>query len=111
MLPSTGILFCITVHGMLTPTVAIAAGNRPVSPVISESTPPAGAEGLAVTWKTVTTPDLGVMLMGIARPSGKGPFPTVLVLHGTHGFAQEYVRFAQALASQGQLAVVACWFA
>jgi hypothetical protein len=38
---------------------------------------------------------LGVILVAVARPSGEGPFPTILLLHGSHGFAQEYVRLAQ----------------
>jgi carboxymethylenebutenolidase len=50
------------------------------------------------------------MLAAVARPSGAGPFPTVLLLHGSHGFAQEYVRLAQDLADGGLLAMAACWF-
>ncbi len=50
------------------------------------------------------------MVAAIARPSGEGPFPTAIVLHGSHGFAQEYVQLAQDLAQGGVLAVAACWF-
>jgi dipeptidyl aminopeptidase/acylaminoacyl peptidase len=50
------------------------------------------------------------MLAAVARPRGAGPFPTVVLLHGSHGFAQEYVRLAQDLAGGGVLAVAACWF-
>jgi carboxymethylenebutenolidase len=50
------------------------------------------------------------MLAAVARPAGAGPFPTVLVLHGTHGFARQYVDWAVALARGGFLAVAACWF-
>jgi len=46
----------------------------------------------------------------VARPRGAGPFPTVVTLHGSHGFAHEYVRLAQDLADGGVLAVAACWF-
>jgi dienelactone hydrolase len=106
----TKILLCITVFGLTRPTLAVATGDQRTSPVVAESTPPAGTEGLAVKWKTVTVPNLGVMVIAIARPSGKGPFPAVLLLHGSHGFAQEYVRFAQGLARQGRLGVAACWF-
>jgi dienelactone hydrolase len=104
------VLACVTMLGLTAPTVAVAAGDQRTSSVVAESTPPAGTEGLAVKWKTVTVPNLGVMVIAIARPSGKGPFPAVLVLHGTHGFAQEYVRLAQGLARQGRLGVAACWF-
>lgn len=50
------------------------------------------------------------MLAAVARPSGAGPFPVVLVLHGTHGFARQYVQLAQDLARGGFLAVAGCWF-
>lgn len=79
-------------------------------PVVSAAAAPAGTETLAVQWVKVTAPGLGVMLAAIARPPGAGPFPTVLVLHGTHGFAQQYVQLAQDLARGGLLAVAACWF-
>src|SRR5678816_2635591 len=36
------------------------------------------------------TADLGPIPIAIARPAGKGPFPTVIILHGSHGFAREY---------------------
>lgn len=79
-------------------------------PVVSAAAAPAGTETLAVQWVKVTAPDLGVMLAAVARPPGAGPFPTILVLHGTHGFAQQYVQLAQDLARGGFLAVAACWF-
>jgi dienelactone hydrolase len=50
------------------------------------------------------------MLAAVARPSGAGPFPVVILLHGTHGFPREYVQLAQALARSGFLASAACWF-
>ena len=40
----------------------------------------------------------------------RGPFPAILLLHGTHGFAHQYVRLAEDLARGGVLAVAACWF-
>lgn len=79
-------------------------------PVVSAAAAPAGTEALAVQWVKVTAPGQGVMLAAVARPPGTGPFPTVLVLHGTHGFAQQYVQLAQDLARGGLLAVAACWF-
>ena len=73
------------------------------------ATAPAGTEGLAAEWIGIRT-DAGRMLAAIARPAGPGPFPAVIVLHGTHGFAHEYVRIAQALARGGVLAIAPCWF-
>jgi dienelactone hydrolase len=80
------------------------------SPIVSVASAPAGTETLAAQWVKVAVPDMGVMLAAVARPSGAGPFPTVLLLHGGHGFAQDYVRLAQELADGGMLAMAACWF-
>ena len=54
--------------------------------------------------------DSGVVRIAVARPDGKGPFPAVLILHGTHGFAEEYVQLARDLALNGVLSFAACWF-
>ena len=82
----------------------------PQRPVVTEVPAPAGADIAGVQWMKVATPDVGAMLMAIARPSGAGPFPALLILHGTHGFGREYVRLAQAMARNGIIGVAACWF-
>lgn len=79
-------------------------------PEVSTTDAPFGTGTLAVQWIKVTAPDLGVMLAAVARPRGAGPFPTVVLLHGSHGFAAEYVRLAEDLAAGGVMAVAACWF-
>jgi len=78
---------------------------------VSATEAPAGAETLAVQWVKMATPGSGTMIAAIARPEGTGPFPAVLILHGTHGFALEYVQLAQAMARRGVVGVAACWFA
>jgi carboxymethylenebutenolidase len=85
-------------------------GGLKQPPIISATNAPAGSETLAVKWIRVAVPDLGVMLAAVARPAGAGPFPVVILLHGTHGFAHQYVQLAQDLARGGLLAVAACWF-
>lgn len=85
-------------------------GSLEVPPVVSSADSPPGAEALTVQWVKVAVPGLGVMPAAVARPRGAGPFPTVVLLHGSHGFAHEYVRLAQDLAEGGVLAVAACWF-
>jgi len=84
------------------------AQQRP--PVVTEVHAPAGADIDGVTWMKVATPDVGSMLIAVARPSSAGPFPALLILHGTHGFGQQYVRLAQAMARNGIVGVAACWF-
>lgn len=67
-------------------------------PSVSATDAPTGTEAFAVKWIRVAVPDRGVMLAAVARPSSAGPFPVVRVLHGTHGFARQYVQLAQDLA-------------
>ena len=85
---------------MLAPLLAMLAAAAPT-----------GAEGLRVEWIDVPALEGRRMLAAVARPEGKGPFPAIALLHGTHGFAREYVKLAQAIARNGVLAVAACWFA
>ncbi|MGY3492330.1 dienelactone hydrolase family protein [Bradyrhizobium sp. USDA 4502] len=80
------------------------------APTVSVADAPAGTEKLGAEWISVGVPDIGSLIAAVARPTGDGPFPTVLLLHGSHGFAQEYVRLAQDLARAGLLSVAACWF-
>ena len=77
---------------------------------MSPTDAPVGTETLTVQWFKVVVPDRGAMLAAVARPPGAGPFPVVVVLHGTHGFARQYVDLAQDLARGGFLAVAGCWF-
>ena len=90
------------------PTQATHGLTKP--PVVSAADAPAGTEALAVNWIRVAVPDRGVMLAAVARPSGPGPFPVVVLLHGAHGFARPYVQWAQDLARGGFLTVAGCWF-
>lgn len=72
---------------------------------------PTGTEDLNVQWFTLKGPAQHTMLAAVARPEGRGPFPAVILLHGTHGFAREYVQLAHDLARNGRIAIAVCWFA
>jgi dienelactone hydrolase len=63
----------------------------------------------SVEWMRVIT-DSGVLLAAVARPTGSGPFPALIILHGTHGFAAEYVQLAREIAQNGVVSVAVCWF-
>ena len=78
--------------------------------VFSQTETPLGGEKLAVEWVKVAAPEGGNLLAAVARPQGAGPFPAVILLHGTHGFARQYVQLALDLARGGFVAVAACWF-
>ena len=61
-------------------------------------------------WESVGVPNVGKVSFVVVRPSGDGPFPAVVILHGSHGFAIEYLGLARDLARGGVLAVAVCWF-
>ena len=63
-----------------------------------------------VEWISIRVPGQGTLKAAVVRPIGEGRFPAVILLHGTHGFAQEYVELAQDLAEGGVVAVALCWF-
>jgi alpha-beta hydrolase superfamily lysophospholipase len=70
---------------------------------------PAVIETPELTWSSIPT-NSGVVRIATSRPAGPGPFPALLILHGTHGFANEYVELAKDLAAEGILSFAACWF-
>jgi hypothetical protein len=51
-------------------------------------------------WIHVRT-DTGVVHAAVAVPKGSGPFPALVILHGTHGFSLEYINIARHLANSG----------
>lgn len=55
--------------------------------------------------------DSGIVHAAVATPKGPGPFPAVIILHGTHGFAEEYVQLARRITGNGIIGIAACWFA
>jgi dienelactone hydrolase len=93
------------------PSVDVSGPQSPGIPaVVSDATPPPNVAAGGVKWITVTSPRLGVMLAAVATPSSRGPFTTVVILHGSHGFAREYVQLAKDLADRGVQAMAPCWF-
>ena len=96
-------------HAML--VLVLYAALVATSPVAAQSThtPAKHAARNAVQWIAVQT-DSGVIRTAVARPSGTGPFPAVIILHGTHGFSEAYVQLARDLAARGILSFAACWF-
>lgn len=93
------------------PQTVASVGATRTTPEPIPIAAPAGGEALGVGWRSTRAHGVGTILMAVARPSGDGPFPAVVILHGSHGFAREYVQLAKELSSEGFLAVAACWFA
>lgn len=79
--------------GTWTPTAAPAAVPRSSAP-----------------WIEVVAPNSRKLLAVVYRPEGAGPFPVVVVLHGSSGFEPNYLSLAEDLARGGFIVVVGCWF-
>src|SRR5215813_8470403 len=96
-------------------TCCVPRNGAATTPVTTQSragtVAPAGADGFAgIEWVRVPVPG-GAVTAAVARPPGEGPFPVLVILHGTHGFAREYVGLAQDLSREGGVVAVAgCWF-
>jgi alpha-beta hydrolase superfamily lysophospholipase len=75
-----------------------------------DADPPAGAERLAVPWVKISVSGIGVFPAAVIKPPEAGPFPILLLLHGSHGFAHEYIRLARDLSHNGFITVAAGWF-
>ena len=91
-------------------TVFDTGATRGISGLVPVDAP-SGGELPGVDWRLARAPGGGTILMAVARPAGEGPFPAVVILHGSHGFALEYVELAKELSRDGFVAVAACWFA
>ncbi|MSQ23401.1 MAG: hypothetical protein EXR58_02450 [Chloroflexi bacterium] len=111
---ATALLAALPVWAQEDPGEMQVPGQEPsassgVAP-IERIAPPAGTEGLGVSWIQISL-ERGTFLAAVARSNSAGPVPLVVILHGSHGFAQQYVRLAQDLAaSAGVIAVAPCWF-
>jgi len=97
-----------------TPTATASASTTPTATSAPRYTVTAGPTGGGVIgggqWIAVAGTNGSIMLAQVFTPSGSGPFPAVLVLHGTEGFVQHHAQLAQELAGDGFVGVAACWF-
>lgn len=102
----------IATFAALSATALAGCQNAPfISPGMSVTRGPDAPGASGMFWRTIALTDGAVVQLAIARPQGQGPFPTVILLHGTHGFSQEYLGLAADLSNAGFLAIAPCWFA
>jgi dienelactone hydrolase len=97
---------------LATATAATSAAAAPAEALVPAA-PPSGTEGLGASWYTVATPEGRTLLLAIydTRPAPDQAVPAILVLHGTHGFARQYVEIAHDLSEQtGYVTAAGCWF-
>jgi dienelactone hydrolase len=70
---------------------------------------PAGFDTPGAEWIKVHGPNGRAFITAVLRPSGTGPFPVVVVLHGGSGLGPQYVDLAADLARAGFIAIAGCW--
>jgi carboxymethylenebutenolidase len=96
----------VGIHALLLACTLLCAC---VSRSASDIQPPAGTEDLVAEWISIPHNEHTIPA-AIVRPEGRGPFPAVIVVHGSHGLAREYMRLARDLSQAGRVAIVPCWF-
>lgn len=108
--------FAVLAIGAACAAIAVACGARAStggSGAFPAAAAPVGADSITgVEWVRVAMSSGGMLSAAVARPAGAGPHPVLVILHGTHGFARDYVALARDLAREaGVVAIAACWFA
>src|ERR1700737_2282695 len=85
---------------------------RPVGITVMDTTPPPGVDVPGAHWiKIVGAGGFANsdQIAAVFRPSGQGPFPLVVELHGSSGLKDVDVQWAARLAGAGFIAVAGCW--
>ena len=102
----------------LPPDVRTASTPTPLPTPIPTQTPvrsvdtaaPSGARIQPAQWIAVPVSGGKRITAAVFRPEGSGPFPLVVVLHGTSGFSNPFLQLASDLSKGGFVAVAGCWF-
>jgi dienelactone hydrolase len=95
--------------GRQTP-VSNASPKVPVTWSVTQVPPQVDTPG--VEWLTIKGAGgraTNVQVAAVVRPSGSGPFPLVVWLHGYNGFHPADIRIAAQLATSGIMVLVGCW--
>ncbi len=79
------------------------------SPRMTRASAPPGIYAPGARWYRLDGSNGRKFLTAIVRPQGTGPFPVVVVLHGSAGLGSRALSLAEDLAGAGFLVVVGCW--
>lgn len=94
------------------PTSVARSTPSPVGVTVSESTPPPGIDMPGAQWIKIRGAG-GVatneQVAAVFRPSGQGPFPLVIELHGSRGLKNVDIDWAARLGQAGFVALAGCW--
>lgn len=99
--------------GIAMATLALATSACAALPVTSFTAidPPARTAATGVSWYAYPAPGNRDVRIAVVRATGSGPHPTVLILPGSDGLHDDYLRLARSYADRGFDAVAGCWFA
>lgn len=90
---------------------AASCSALPVTAFTRISTPAHSADVSGVEWYASPAAGEREVRLALVRADGAGPHPVVLILPGSDGLHDDYIRLAREYAAQGFDAATGCWFA
>lgn len=91
--------------------VTSGAGHAEETPLRTSAAEAPFPDVPGAQWVKIDGPDGRKFLTAILRPQGTGPFPVVVVLHGSNGLTKAYLSVAEDVVRAGFLVVFGCWLA
>jgi dienelactone hydrolase len=91
--------------------VAASCSALPVTAFTRISPPARTADVSGVEWYAAPAANDREVRIALVRAAGEGPHPVVLILPGSDGLHDDYIRLAREYAAQGFDVAAGCWFA